>query len=66
MPEPGQVDAARVTIYRKDGTWWWLAKDTNGETVADSGDDGYTEHHRAVQAAKDLFPDAEMIELSAD
>lgn len=57
-PTPGHVDAAVVHIYIDNADEWrWSARDTNGETVADSGE-GYTEYATAKQAAVDLFPDA--------
>lgn len=65
-PEAGHVDAARVTIYQdKAHEWRWSARDTNGQKVADSGE-GYLSHADAVDAAHDLFPDAEIVELSSD
>jgi uncharacterized protein YegP (UPF0339 family) len=65
-PSQGHVDAARVTIYRDSANEWrWSARDTNGETVADSGE-GYERHTDAVNAAQDLFPNAEILELTSD
>ena len=66
MPEPGQVDAARVTVYRdKAGEWRWSASDTNGEKVADSAE-GYVDREYTVSAVHSLFPDAEVSVLSGD
>ena len=59
-PTPGHVDAAEIVIFETDNGWSWSARDTNGEEVATSGDDAYTERSRAESAARDLFPDAEI------
>ena len=62
MSSPGEVDAAKVVVYENEaGEWCWSARDTNGEEVANSGDDGYSQKYDAKNAAQDLFPDAEMI-----
>jgi len=66
MPEAGQVDAARVVVYRdKAGEWRWSASDTNGEKVADSAE-GYEDMDYTVEAANDLFPEAEVFVMSGD
>ena len=66
MPEAGQVDAARVTVYRdKAGEWRWSAADTNGEKVADSAE-GYDDMTYTIKAAEHLFPDAEVFVFSGD
>jgi|KBSSwiStaDraftv2_1062776.scaffolds.fasta_scaffold292725_2 hypothetical protein len=62
-PRPGRVDAARVVVFQAEDGWRWTASDTNGENVADSGDDGYVERATAMQAARDLFPNAEVVEV---
>lgn len=66
-PEPGRVDAARVIVYHDltKGGWCWTARDTNGEEVANSGDDGYVERGDARKAAHDLFPNAEIAEMGS-
>lgn len=61
-PQPGHVDAAKVELYTDEvGEFRWQARDTNGEIVADSGDDGYVERSYAEKAARDLFPNAEIV-----
>jgi len=64
-PRSGRVDAARVVVFEGKDGWQWRASDTNGENVADSGDDGYVERGDAIQAAQDLFPRAEIVELDS-
>ena len=53
-----------VQVYqRPDGLYDWRVLAPNGQIVATSGGQGFTERNDAVEAATREFPDAREIEL---
>lgn len=60
------VEAHSIEVYKDAaGYWRWRARDTNGRIVADSGE-GYERLDYTIQAATDLFPQANIRQAPAD
>lgn len=53
----------KAEIYRRtDALWDWRVKAPNGQVVATSGGQGFTERNDAREAVEDIFPNLEVEE----
>ena len=56
----------RVEIYKRaDGLWDWRLKAGNGEIIASSGGQGYTERNDALEAVYRVFKDTWSVEFES-
>ena len=51
-----------LVVYRRDdGLWDWRRIASNGQVVATSGGQGFSERNDAAEGAERVFPDEEVI-----
>lgn len=54
------ASAEKLSVFRDAaGEWRWRAQDGNHEVVAESGE-GYDDRAYAIEAARSLFPHAQL------